>query len=97
METLKIFCCLTNFLVFAVLYLKMVESIDQMHDSSFFSYQFIEMSLMMSSIQSLDTNSCFNLYFNNHKCLLKILNELLILSKVVAMLIFTTFTDFGDF
>ena len=74
----------------------MVESIDEMHDSSFFSYYFIEMSLMMSLIYSLDTNSCFNLYFNNHKCLLKISNELLILSKVVAMF-FTTFTDFGYF
>ena len=52
---------------------------------------------MMSLIQSLDTKSCFNLYFNNHKCLLKISNKLLTLSKVVAMLIFTTFTDFGDF
>ena len=35
---------------FAVLYLKMAKSIDQMHDSSFFSYQFIEMSLMITSI-----------------------------------------------
>ena len=50
------------FSCFAVLYLKMAKSIDQIHDSSFFSYQFIEMSLMITSIQSLDTNTVFPLF-----------------------------------
>ena len=50
----------------------------------FFSYYFIEMSLMMPSIQSHNTNSFLD--FNNHKCLLKILNEIIDTVKVVALL-----------
>ena len=41
---------LTYFLVFVVLYLEIVENIDQMHKSTFCYYQLIETSLMTSSI-----------------------------------------------
>ena len=50
---------LTDVLVFVMLYLKLNENIDQMHESRFLSYLFIGMSLVMSSIQSHDTNSHF--------------------------------------
>ena len=49
MESLKIVLQCT-FLVFVVLYLEIVENIDQMHKSTFSYYQLIEMSLMTSSI-----------------------------------------------
>ena len=40
----------TYFLVVVVLYLKLNENIDQMHESTFLSYLFIGMSLVMSTI-----------------------------------------------
>ena len=43
--------------VFVVLYLEIVENTDT--KSTFFSYPFIEMSLMTSSIRSSDTNCHF--------------------------------------
>ena len=46
----SVMASLTYFLVFVVLYLKLNENIYQMHESTFLSYLFIEMSLVMPSI-----------------------------------------------
>ena len=38
------------FPVFVVLHLEIIENIDQLHENTFFSSSFIEMSLMISSV-----------------------------------------------
>ena len=52
---------LADFLVFAALYRKIVENIDQMHENPFFYCSFSEMDLMASSIWSRGKNCYFSI------------------------------------
>ena len=63
---------LIYFLVLAVLYRKIVENINQMHENPFFCCSFNEVDLMTSSVWSRGANWNFWDFNNSHKCLVRI-------------------------